>query len=296
MTIQTWREDLPHGITLTGRAAGRTDQPVLLFLHGFPEAAFVWDDTLLALADRFRCVAPNLRGYADSSAPQDVSDYRMRALMQDMTALIERLGGRVRGVVAHDWGGAVGWSLGIQRPDLLERLVILNSPHPYTFARDLAHDPAQQAASAYMNWLRQSGSEDRLARDRHALLWKLFTGMAATPWLTDALRGQYDAVWRQGLRGPVNYYRASPLFPPTDQEAGARAVAVSMADTTVTVRTLVLWGTQDQALLPCLLDGLDACLPQGRIERWADASHWLVHEHPQRVAQALGQFFAEAAS
>jgi len=292
--IQTWRRELPHGITLTGHAAGDPAHPVLLFLHGFPEAAFAWDEVITALADRFHCVAPNLRGYADSSAPSEVSAYRMRSLLQDMTELINRLGGHVHAVVAHDWGGAVGWGLGIQRPDLLDRLVILNSPHPHTFARDLAHDPAQQAASAYMNWLRQPGSEDRLARDDHALLWKLFTGMAPTPWLTDALRAQYSAVWRQGLLGAVNYYRASPLYPPTDQDPGARAVTVTAADTTVTVPTLVLWGERDQALLPCLLDGLDACLPQGRIERWDDASHWLVHEHPQRVAQALGQFCAEA--
>src|SRR3989442_1204668 len=96
--------ELPHGIRLSCRAAGPKDAPLLLFLHGFPEAAFVWDELLEHFAPRYRCVAPNLRGYERSSAPPEVEAYRARHLVADIAALIDQLGGRVEALVAHDWG------------------------------------------------------------------------------------------------------------------------------------------------------------------------------------------------
>ena len=155
--IETWLQPLPHGITLSCRAAGERGRPVLLFLHGFPEAAFVWDELLLHFArpenGGWRCVAPNLRGFERSSTPAEVAAYRPKHLVQDIAALIEAEGGRLACLVAHDWGGAVAWSLANQRPQLTERLAIINSPHPGTFLRELRDNPAQQQASAYMNFL-----------------------------------------------------------------------------------------------------------------------------------------------
>ena len=131
--IDTFQLDLPHGVTLSCRAAGARGQPVLVFLHGFPEAAFVWD-AMLAHFSRpenggYRCVAPNLRGFEKSSAPADVSAYRAKFLIQDLAALIaiESPGAPLACLVAHDWGGALAWTLAIKRPDLLDRLVIINN-------------------------------------------------------------------------------------------------------------------------------------------------------------------------
>ena len=118
--IETRLHELPHGITLSCRSAGTPGQPVLMFLHGFPEAAFVWDGLLMHFSrpenGGFRCIAPNLRGYDRSSAPGDVAAYRPKHLMQDVAALIAQEGGPLACLVAHDWGGAVAWSLAASAP------------------------------------------------------------------------------------------------------------------------------------------------------------------------------------
>ena len=219
--IETYTIALGNGIDLSCRAAGRRGDPVLVFLHGFPEAAFVWDEMLEQFADRYRCIAPNLRGYERSSAPPDVEAYRAKHLVTDISSLIDSLGGELAALVAHDWGGALAWGLAAQRPEAIRRLVIVNSPHPATFLRELRHNPAQQAASAYMNFLCRPDAEALLSENDFARLWPFFTNMgAADParegggWLTDDVRDRYRAVWTMGLRGGCNYYRASPLRPP----------------------------------------------------------------------------------
>jgi pimeloyl-ACP methyl ester carboxylesterase len=164
-TIETFDAVLPHGITLSCRASGTAGAPLLVFLHGFPEAAFVWDELLQHFGGRYRCVAPNLRGYAGSSAPAEVEAYRAKHLVADIAALVDQLGGPLAALIAHDWGGAVAWNFAVQHPDRLKRLVIVNSPHPATFLRGLQHDLQQQAASAYMNFLRRPDAPELLAEN-----------------------------------------------------------------------------------------------------------------------------------
>lgn len=299
--VETFDAELPHGITLSCRAAGAIDAPLVLFLHGFPEAAFAWDEIVLALADRWRCVAPNLRGFERSSAPAEVEAYRARHLMADIVALAahcNRAAGRapetpLHALVAHDWGGAVAWGLAAQRGALLmQRLAIVNSPHPATFLRELLHSPEQQAASAYMNFLCRDDAAARLAADDFALMWR-FLAADGSAWLTDAVRAQYRAVWTAGLQGGLNYYRASPLRPPVDGDDRAlRAVVLPDDAVTVRVPTLVVWGEDDIALRPSLLDGLDAYVPDLRLHRVPGASHWIVHEQPALVARELRAFLA----
>ena len=177
--IETFVRKLANGIELSCRAAGRPGAPVLVFLHGFPEAAFVWDELLEHFADRYRCVAPNLRGYERSSAPVEVEAYRAKHLAGDIALLIDALGGRIEALIAHDWGGALAWGLAAQRPEALQRLVIVNSPHPATFLRELRTNPAQQAASAYMTFLCRPDAEALLSANDFARLWTFFTGMGA---------------------------------------------------------------------------------------------------------------------
>jgi pimeloyl-ACP methyl ester carboxylesterase len=297
--VETFDIVLPSGISLSCRASGPAGAPVLLFLHGFPEAAFVWDDLLEHFGGRYRCIAPNLRGYERSSAPAGIEAYRAKHLVADIAALITELGGKVEALVAHDWGGAVAWNMAVQRPDLMRRLVIVNSPHPAKFLHGLQHVPAQQAASAYMNFLCRPDAEVLLAENDFARLWPFFTNMGASDasrpgagWLTEAVRERYREVWRAGLRGGCNYYRASPLRPPTADDAGIMTIRFAPETVTVRVPTLVIWAEDDIALPVSLLDGLDAFVPSLRLVRVPGATHWIIHERPGLVAAEIDRELA----
>lgn len=302
--IDRFRQALPHGITLSCRAAGERGRPVLMFLHGFPEAAFVWDDLLEHFArpenGGYRCIAPNLRGYEQSSAPAEAGAYRARHLVQDIAALIATEGGRLECLVAHDWGGAVAWNLANQLPQLTRRLAIVNSPHPGTFLRELQGNPQQQQASAYMNFLIRPDAEALLAQDDYRRLWAFFTQLGGASWLTEALKARYREVWNgpagsppgAGLVGGCNYYRASPLRPPRPGDPAAAAVTLPRDALTVDLPTLVLWAMEDSALPPCLVDGLEDYVSDLVLERVPGASHWIVHERPQFVAGRLQAFLA----
>src|SRR5512133_1208079 len=292
---------LPHGITLSCRAAGDRGRPVLMFLHGFPEAAFVWDSMLAHFSRAenggYRCVAPNLRGFEHSSAPLDVNAYRPKHLVQDIAALMAieatEPGAPLAALVAHDWGGAVAWNLANQLPDLARQLVIINSPHPGTFLRELKNNPAQQASSAYMNFLVRPDAEKLLAQDDYRRLWEFLTdkfGAHEAAWLTEDVKAQYRKVWDAGLTGGCNLYRASPLRPPRADDPAAAAIDLPVALLTVKLPTLVIWGLGDIALPPALLEGLGDYVDQLTIKTVADATHWIVHEQPVRVAQLISEF------
>ncbi len=290
---------LPHGITLSCRAAGAPGAPLLVFLHGFPEGAFVWDELLAHFAPRYRCIAPNLRGFERSTAPSEVEAYRAKHLVADIRTLIASQGGRAAALIAHDWGGAVAWSVAALHPECLERLVIVNSPHPATFLRELRDNPAQQAASAYMNFLCRPDAEALLAENDFARLWTFFERMGAIDpshpgggWLTDAVRERYRAVWRQGLNGGCNYYRASPLRPPVKPDDAIHTLQLPAAMVTVRVPTHVVWAEADVALPSALLDGLDAFVPQMTLTRVPGATHWIVHERPAFVAAEIERSLA----
>ncbi len=299
--IELQRVQLPHGIHLSCRVAGPLDAPVLVFLHGFPEAAFVWDEMLAHFSKRFRCIAPNLRGFADSSAPGDIEAYRVKHLTADLLALIQAVspGRPLAALVAHDWGGAVAWGFAVQHADAIDRLVIINSPHPATFLRELQHSATQQAASRYMNFLCRPDAQKLLMENDFARLWPFFTNMAATmttapaqSWLTESVKDQYRAVWGQGLNGALNYYRASPLKPPLTPDDAVMKLSFTPEFVTVNLPTLVIWGEADTALPLGLLDGLEAFVPRMKLVRVPGASHWVVHEQPDLVAAAIEAFLA----
>ena len=285
MDVDTFHIALPHGMQLSCRASGAPDaaQRVVL-LHGFPEAAFVWDPLLLALGGLARCVAPNLRGYEHSSAPPELQAYRAKHLVQDIDALIESLGGRIDVLVAHDWGGGVAWNLAALRPERMGALVIVNSPHPGALLRELRDSPAQRAASAYMDQLVEPDAAARLAANDFAPLWASLQRGRSASWLNDALRARYRAVWSRGLEGALNYYRASPLRPgaPDLQRLELPATVVQ-----VRVPTTIVWGMNDHALLPGLLGGLEQWVSSLHVQRVPDASHWIVHEQPEVVRDAI---------
>lgn len=298
--IETFSAPLPHGITLSCRATGQRGRPLMLFLHGFPEGAFIWDALMQHFAQPehggFRCVAPNLRGFEKSSAPTDVAAYKPALMVQDVMALaqLEGVAGRVHTLVAHDWGGAFAWAAAHAHADRIERLVIINSPHPATFARELRSNPAQQQASAYMHFLARPDAEALLAADDYRRMWPFFTTMRAGPegfgWLTEPVRQQYRDLWGHGLTGACNLYRVTPLKPPTPGQPADALPQPSIEQTSVPMPTLVLWALDDTALLPGLLEGLDAYVPQLTVQPLPGATHWVVHEQMQVVAGCIGRF------
>jgi len=308
--IQTWQQDLPHGISLSCRACGETGRPVLLFLHGFPEGAWVWDPLLLHFSKPdnggYRCIAPNLRGYERSSAPEDVKAYRAKYLVQDILALIDSACGAapLAALVAHDWGGAVAWNLANQHPQRMRQLVIVNSPHPGPLLKALQQDPAQQAASAYMNFLVQPDAAAQLAANDFQRLFGFLTGqdtsltsLKANPgssampdWLTPEVQEKYRAVWQHGLQGGLNYYRASPLRPATPNDPGVSAIEIPAEALRIDVPTLLLWAQDDVALLPCLTEGLDGHIADLTSVPIEQATHWVIHEKPERVIMEISGF------
>ena len=297
--IQTCDHALPHGITLRCRTAGQPGRPVLMFLHGFPEGAFIWDALLTHFSapenGGFRCVAPNLRGYGRSSHPTEVKAYHAKHLVQDIRALvaIESPEAPLACLVAHDWGGAVAWSVASQHPDCMERLMILNAPHAGAFLRELRAEAEQRKASDYMRFLRRADAPELLA----AHDWRRALGFFAQPdgqlpaWLTPALQARYRKHWSRGIAGACHYYGASPLYPPAPDDPD-HLVTLQLPDSAlrVEVPTLVLWGMKDPALRPGLLDGLEDWVPRLQIQHLRNTSHWVLHERPARVVDELEHF------
>jgi pimeloyl-ACP methyl ester carboxylesterase len=286
---------LSNGTRLHYASAGEKGRPLMLFLHGFPECWFAWQAQLEEFGKDYFAVAPDLRGFNLSDMPTEVAAYKPKLIAEDLNLLMASLGYEQCVLVAHDWGGAIAWNIAIAQPDLVQRLIIINATHPLLFAEALAHDPAQQAASEYMNWLRAAGSEGALAKDDFRVMEQLFVGMGqpAPAWFDVAARAQYHACWSRGLTGGVNYYRASPLHPPTATEAGAAKLKLDPANFRCSMPVRVIWGELDRALLPVLLEGLESLVSDLKIERLADASHWVIHEQPHKVNQLIRRFLIE---
>jgi pimeloyl-ACP methyl ester carboxylesterase len=286
---------LSNGMRLHFASAGTRGRPLMLFVHGFPEAWFEWQHQLQEFGAEYFAVAPDLRGFNLSGKPLGVEHYRPKLVVDDLRLLVAHLGYSEGYVVAHDWGGAIAWNLAIFLPQLVRRLVIINAPHPYLFMRDLATDPGQQQASAYMNWLRAEGSEGALAKDDFALLDSLFSkgkkgDQSAPHWYTPEVRARYHAMWSvpgaagsAALAGSVNYYRASPLRPPVAGESATAFDGASKADWMVRVPVRVIWGDEDAALRTNLLNGLEELCADLQITRIPEGSHWVIHEQPERI-------------
>jgi len=168
--------------------------------------------------------------------------------------------------------------------------VMINSPPPYVFWRELARNPAQQRASAYMNLFRLPKAERVLSENGFARLRSAFGHLEAA-WCEELAQ-----AWSQpgALTGGLNYYRASPLYPPAPGDAGAGKLELKAADFVVRVPTLVLWGERDTALLTGCLEGLGECVPELKVLRIPDASHWIVHERQNLVCSEMEEFLREA--
>ena len=289
-----------NGIRLHCVAEGAADAPLMLFIHGFPEFWHAWKSQLEEFGRDHRAVAFDLRGHNLSDKPEGVAAYRVKPLLEDLRQLIEHLqadrADKSCILVAHDWGGAIAWTFAAAYPQYVKQLVIINAPHSVPFARALAHDPAQQEASHYMLLLRHAKAERALMENNYERLLKMFNRTAdGRCALTDEEIPLYRAAWSQpgALTCALNLYRASPLYPPTPDDPGAAALTLDAAALTVRVPTLVIWGEADTALGTVLLDGLEEVVPDLRIKRIPEGSHWVIHEQPRQVSAAIREFLQE---
>lgn len=266
---------------------------LILFVHGFPEFWYEWQDQLDEFGRDYQAVALDMRGYNLSSKPTEVAAYHAKHLIEDLRCLIEYLGHKTCVLVAHDWGGAVAWTFAASHPEYVEKLVIINAPHTATFARELTHNPAQQAASQYMLLFRMDKAERVMTENNYARLVAMLQSAGSNgEWLTEDDKARYLKAWSQpgAVTGGLNYYRASPLYPSSADGPGASAVQIDPRRVTVRMPTLVIWGDADTALLPSLLDGLEQYVPDLTLKRIPDGSHWVIHEQPKLVNEYIRAF------
>lgn len=286
-----------NGIRLHYASTGQGE--LILFVHGFPEFWAAWENQLEAFGQDRQAVALDLRGFNLSSKPADPRQYHIKLLVEDLRGLMEHLGHRRMVLVAHDWGGGVAWAFANRYPECLVKLVIINSPHPVIFARELLNNPEQRRASAYMNLFRSEDAEKLLSADNFAYLTNILFGWGSQWRITPDMRRRYLEAWSRpgALTGGLNYYRISPLHPPLsdEQEAIIRQIALAPSKAfAVQVPTLVIWGEKDEALLVGNLNGLEEFVAPLTLRRIPDATHWLVHEQPGRINAYIRSFLDDA--
>jgi len=274
-----------NGVRLHYVASGTG--PLILFLHGFPEFWYAWKNQLGDFAAEYHAVALDMRGFNLSDKPSDVAQYRLDILVEDIRAFAAYLSPAKRFVlVGHDWGGFVAWAFAAVHPQALEKLVIINAPHPAVFARLLTSDPAQQKASEYMEIFRSPQAEQILSANNFDVLANRVMVFGSRNGLPPEDKPAYIKAWSQpgALTGGLNYYRANRLgTSPLAESANASPFMVN-------VPTLVIWGEKDPAMLPQNLDGLADFVPQLTVERIPDASHWLVHKQSAEVTAYIRAF------
>jgi pimeloyl-ACP methyl ester carboxylesterase len=270
--------------------------PLILFAHGFPEFWYEWHRQLEEFGRDYHAVAPDLRGYNLTEKPEGVENYRVRHLVEDLRSLATHLGALKFTLVAHDWGGAVAWAFALAHPELLEKLVIINAPHPGIFARLLHSNPEQQSASQYMRMFCTPQAEESLSRDHYQPLVDIvLTHGLKRGYFNEDDKRAYVEAWSQpgALTGGLNYYRASRMLPPAPgtplPEAG---LPLDSASLTVRVPTLVIWGERDTALIAANLDGLEEFVPDLTVRRVPDANHWVVHQKPDLVNGYIREFIS----
>lgn len=289
-----------HHIQLDGQGFhyltwGSPDNPPLLMLHGFPEYSAAWDEVATRLCDRFHCIAPDQRGYGRSWTPEGVENYATALLVEDMAALIEALDLAPVTLIGHDWGAAVAYGLAILQPDLVARLVIINGVHPVPFQRALASGGAQCAASQYIRAFRQQGIEDRLAENRFEKMMDSFSAKMDMSWLTPEKTEAYIAEWSRPGRftAMLNWYRASNLRVGDPGKPLEGLPEFPTARFTVPQPHLLIWAAGDTALLPEATEGLEAFAPRLTRHEIDGADHWVCHQKPDEVAQAVRDWLDE---
>jgi pimeloyl-ACP methyl ester carboxylesterase len=249
--------------------------PLVVLLHGFPEFWYSWRHQIGPLAEAgYHVVAPDMRGYNLSDKPKDWRAYDTKLLAEDIAGLIRSFGEQSAYVVGHDWGAAVAYAVAMYRPEVVKRLAILNVPHPVRMLEGF-RTLKQLRKSWYMFFFQIPWLPEYVARrDKFAFGKKAFT---------DEDLERYVEAWSQpgALSGAINYYRAALRRSPGKAAAQMRPIEA---------QTLVIWGMLDRHLGSELAEPPAKWVPNVRVERIPDATHWVQHDAPARVNELLLEF------
>ena len=273
-----------NGISLHAVEAGPADGPLVILLHGFPEFWYGWRHQIEALANAgYRVLAPDQRGYNLSDKPKGIGAYNLDALAADVAGLIDAAGRARACLVGHDWGGAVAWWTAIKYPQRLEKLAILNAPHPKVMRWNLLHNRAQRRKSWYMFMFQMPLlPEWRMRRANWEIGQRALQGTSRPGTFSEADLALYREAWSQpgAAKAMINWYRAS-----------LRSRPQRVASSRVTAPALIIWGTRDKFLGRELAEQSVALCDNGKLVWVEGASHWVQHEEPARVNELLLKFF-----
>jgi pimeloyl-ACP methyl ester carboxylesterase len=259
--------------------------PLVVLLHGFPEFWYSWRFQIPVLVEAgFRVVVPDMRGYNLSDKPPKVGDYHVESLGRDVERLIRACGAESAAVVGHDWGGVAAWLVAMRHPEAVEKLAILNCPHPGRFLRGL-WDPRQLRKSWYMCALQVPGPPGKFVQESIFAWFKSnFRTDPVRPgtFTEEDIRRYAEAMTRPGvLTATTNYYRALFRRTPPQSRRLLRRVEAPV---------LVIWGEKDRYLGAGLAEPETSWVSNARVERLPGASHWVQQDSPDKVNALLLEF------
>jgi len=266
-------------------ANGPKDKPLMLCLHGFPEFWYSWRYQLKEFSKDYRVVAVDMRGYGESDKPRDISSYYIDHLTSDVRDVIEALGYKKCVLVAHDWGGAVAWMFTFQYPEMVDRLVMCNCPHPGAFMEHLKSSFSQLMMSWYMFFFQVPVLPVVIMQSNDlARIGAAFCGrrMGAKPGAfteEDVEAYKYSMATYDDMLGPINYYRAMMRYEIADTRS-----------TKIKPKVLMVWGTKDGALSKEMAE-LSGKYVEDYTLKWVEgASHWVQQEEPQLLNKFMWEF------
>jgi pimeloyl-ACP methyl ester carboxylesterase len=227
------------GVKIHYVSLGRSQDPLLVLIHGFPDFWYSWRAQMPALAKRFHVVAIDQRGYNLSDQPEGVANYTVDKLVGDLLAVVNHFTNGKAVIVGHDWGGLVAWTFAMTHPDRTDRLIVLNLPHPRGLLREMATNPQQQKNSQYARDFQKPDAAKKVSAD-------LLVAWVKDP---EARKVYRAALSRSSMEGMLNYYKANYPRMPEKPEAGADAKPPELDFPPVRCSVLVIHGLKDQALL-----------------------------------------------
>ena len=263
-----------------------------LCLHGFPEHAYSWRHQVPLLeAMGYRVWAPNLRGYGNSSRPLRVKDYAIEHLMDDVAALIDASGCRETVLIGHDWGAVIAWLFAIRKQRPLERLVIMNVPHPALMEAAVRSNREQMARSWYVLFFQIPALPELLMKLRGLdNIGEMFRRSSehAEVFTDEDVKVFAENVSHPGaLTAMINYYRA------VVRGGGAKRQR-ALGYPVIEVPTLVIWGEEDIALTKATTVGTEEYVRELTLRYVPGASHWVQQDVPQTVNEILEAYLTDA--
>jgi len=280
-----------NGIQLHCKVAGPDDGELVILLHGFPEFWYAWNKFIPPLAEKYKVVAPDLRGNNKSDSPKGLENYTLDKYLKDIVGLIDHFGGKAAKIVGHDWGGAIAWQLGHYYAEKVERLIILNSPHTTEFKKALKRNPFQMLKSHYMLWFQIPKLPDWLIfKNRKKFFRATFRGGSVTKDIySDEFIDTYAETFskKEKVKSAINIYRGVVGKP--------KALRQNMEGveyrSKISCKVLLLWGVKDKYIGRELsFNTAHYCMRKPKTKYFPEASHWLHHEQPEKVLEQIEKF------